>query len=353
MTVSACVRALFLVVTVLLAGVPLCPASALAARADAEPARPGAKPEAAARADRILGSIVGVRAYVPGHARTAPSLGTERQGTGVVIDDKGLVLTIGYLILEAEKAELVLQDGDVRPATLVAYDHGTGFGLLRAAGPNDVTAAELCSSAELAEGAGVVTVDMCGPLPITPAQVVSRRDFAGYWEYLLENAIFTAPANPFFGGAALFDLSGRLVGVGSLVVNDAAGPEQEMTGNMFIPIDVLKPALAAMVATGRGPGPRNPWLGLYPHEARGRLFVMRVAEDGPAAKAGIKPGDIILGAGGKHVSGMADFFRRVWSQGGPGSDIVIDVLPKGAADLEIRKVTIRALDRYDWLRMTH
>jgi S1-C subfamily serine protease len=353
MTVSACFRTLFLIFAVLAAGVSLNPVSTLAARPGDRPADPGDKSAAEATVDRILGSVVGVRAFVPGHARTAETLGTERQGTGVVIDDKGLVLTIGYLILEAEKAELVLQDGGVRPATLVAYDHNTGFGLLRAVGPFAVPAAELGRSADLAEGAAVVSVAMGGPSPITPAQVVSRRDFAGYWEYLLEQAIFTAPANPFFGGAALFDLAGRLVGIGSLVVNDAAGPEEEMTGNMFIPIDALKTGLEAMVKTGRGPGPRNPWLGLYPHEARGRLFVMRVAEDGPAAKAGIKPGDIIMGAGGKHVSGMADFFRRIWAQGSPGSDIVIDVLPKGATDLEIRKVTIKALDRYDWLRMTH
>lgn len=308
-------------------------------------------PDSDAAVERILSGVVGIRALVPETARTAGTLGTDRQGTGVVINDHGLILTIGYLILEAEKAELVMQDGSVRPASLVAYDHNTGFGLLQANGPLAVQPATMGASADLALGAGVVSVAMGGPRPITPAQVVSRRAFAGYWEYLLEDAIFTAPPNPFFGGAALFDFKGHLVGIGSLVVNDAAGPGEPVHGNMFIPIDALKPIMKSMIETGRGPGPRHPWLGLYTSEARGRLVVMRVADGGPAAKAGIKAGDIIMGAGGRHVSTMGEFYRRVWSQGMPGAEVIVDLLPAGAMTLDIKKVKIRSMDRYDWLKM--
>ncbi len=327
----------------------LFPPPASASPGDAPLRPPGADGESAM--ERVLGGIVGIRTTVPENARTAGSLGTERQGTGIVIDESGLVLTIGYLILEATSAEVVLQDGGARPAALVAYDHNTGFGLLRIRGPIQVTPATLGSSTELAEGAGVVSVAMGGARPITPARVVSRRVFAGYWEYLLEDAIFTAPANPFFGGAGLFDMRGRLVGIGSLVVNDAAGPTEPVHGNMFVPIDALKPILKVMVETGRGPGPAHPWLGVYTHEVRGRLVIMRVADGSPAEQAGVKTGDIIMGANGRHVSDMAEFYRRVWAQGGPGSDITIDVLDQGSPELEIKKIKIRAADRYDWLRL--
>lgn len=340
--------------TVLLAAVTvalLCHGSAWAVPGDS-----GTKAAPDRRAEtgrRILDAVVGVRTLVPGHARTARSLGTERQGTGIVIDDAGLVVTIGYLILEAEKASLLLKDGTERPAAPVAYDHKTGLGLLRALAPLGIKPAVIGSAADLKEGAGVVSIAMGGDSPITPAQVVSRRDFAGYWEYLMENAIFTSPPNPFFGGAPLFDLDGKLVGIGSLVVADSLGPNEILPGNMFIPIDALKPALDAMVKTGRGPGPRMPWLGLHTAESHGRLFVIRVAEDGPAARAGIKPGDVIFGAGGRHVSNMAEFYRRVWSMGGPGADITIDLVPQGSAEPEIRQVKVRAVDRYDWLKLNH
>ncbi len=302
---------------------------------------------------QALQSVVGVRAHIPADARTAGSLGQFRQGNGVLIDDDGLVLTIGYLILEAERVNVVRQNGEEVPAKLVAYDHNTGFGLVRAEdGLGGARPARFGSSSSLAEGEGVLSVALGGPAPILPVRVVSRRKFAGYWEYLLPDAIFTAPPQPFFGGSPLFNRRGRLVGVGSLTVNDAAGPGEGVNGNMYVPIDELKPILAAMLETGRGSGPRTPWLGVYTGETNGRVFVSRVASGGPAEAAGIAEGDQIIGVSGRKVSSVREFLERVWMTGPAGTEISLDVLPGNAREVRLKRVTVRSKDRYDWLRLT-
>ncbi len=299
----------------------------------------------------VLRAVVGVRADIRADARTAGSLGTEREGSGVVIGADGLVLTIGYLILEAQAAEVLTADGEAVPATVVGYDHNTGFGLLRADRPLGIKPVALGDSAALAEGDMVLAVSHEGARPVTPARVVSRRPFAGYWEYLLENAIFTAPPHPGYGGAALIGPDGRLLGIGSLFVNDAVAPATPGPGNMFVPIDGLKPILADLLEHGRPSRPSHPWLGLYTEQNRGRVFIVRVAGGGPAEKAGLKAGDIIMGVGGKRVKDMADFFRKVWARGDAGTEIPIDVLPLGATDLVIARVVVPSLDRYRWLKL--
>lgn len=305
--------------------------------------------------DAIIASIVGVRSNIPASARTAETLGTVRQGTGVVIDDSGLVLTIGYLIMEADDVTVSDANGQTLGAEVVGYDHNTGFGLVRTLEPLTATPARIGTSADLKPGDAVISVSKSGTRPVTPAQVVSRRAFAGYWEYLLDGAIFTQPANPGFGGAPLFDKEGQLVGIGSLIVEDATGAGTPSIGNMFVPIDALKPIMNTLIETGRGSGPVRPWLGVYMTDNRGRVQVVKVAEDGPAEQAGVEAGDLILGVSGKHVSNMADFLRRVWAEGPAGTEVTIDVLParSGAeGDLTIRKIPVRSRDRYDWLRLT-
>ena len=298
--------------------------------------------------DALLNAVVGIRATVPAQARTAEALGEERMGSGVIIDSRGLIVTIGYLIMEAEKVEILLADGDLMPAEILAYDYETGFGLLRASADLDIQPMELGSSSELPPGEKLLIASYGGSQTIRPALFTGAREFAGYWEYLLEDALFTIPPYPRFGGAALIGPAGKLIGIGSLMIEDAFyDGEQLLPGNMFIPIDSLKSVLGDLLSDGRSSGPRKPWLGIHTQEVERGLMVVRVAEDGPAMAAQINPGDIILAAGGDPVVSMADFYRKVWAQGEAGDMISITVFK----DDEVRQLAIRSADRYEWLRL--
>jgi S1-C subfamily serine protease len=295
----------------------------------------------------LLGGIVAVSAQLPDTARTARTLGTERAGTGVLIDTNGLIVTIGYLILEAHSAEITLANGRQLPAEIVGYDYASGFGLLRAIGPVDLRPIHLGSSQRLEPDTPVLIVSFGGARGVQPAVVTSRREFAGYWEYLLADAIFTAPPHPAFGGAALLDEEGRLLGIGSLAINDAQAGEY-LPGNMFVPIDRLMPAIADLLTDGRPQTPPQPWLGVYTEEARDKLFVAHVASDGPAQRAGVARGDIIVKVAGQSIASMADFYRKVWSLGDAGVKVPLTVL----SGSEIKQLEILSADRYNWLRLS-
>jgi len=299
--------------------------------------------------DELLTAVVGIHATVPAQARTAGSLGKERVGSGVLIDSNGLIVTIGYLILEAEQVEIVLPGGELVPVKVLAYDYETGFGLLRAPADVNIRPMELGSSTGLTPGEKMLIASYGGSQTVRPAMFTGEREFAGYWEYLLEDALFTVPPYPRFGGAALITPSGKLVGIGSLAVGDAIIAEQIVPGNMFLPIDRLKSVLGDLLTDGRSSGPRRPWLGIYTEEVEGGLLVQRVADDGPAMTAGIEPGDIIAATGGNPVVSMADFYRKVWAQGEPGDMISITVI-KGT---DVHELAIRSGDRYQWLRLQH
>jgi S1-C subfamily serine protease len=311
---------------------------ALAARAEVD---------AQAAASDALEGVVQITAHVPQDARTASTLGTERQGTGVVIDDSGLILTIGYLILEAAEIEVQGAAPEPVPARIVAYDHETGFGLLRAEHGLDLVPIPLGVSADLQVMQPLMVVSNVSELDAAGVYVVDRRDFAGYWEYLLEGAIFTTPPHAQFGGAALIDRDGRLVGIGSLLVNDAALRGRPIPGNMFVPIDQLKPIMGDLLSRGRRADPGRPWLGVSLEEEHGRVFVTRVSPDGPAADAGIAPDDVILGIEGEQVLGLMDFYRSLWARGDAGIEVQLDVLQ----GMEVRPVVVKSGDRYRYLRL--
>lgn len=294
-----------------------------------------------------LDAVVAVRATVPSSARTAETLGTEREGSGVVIDDDGHVLTIGYLIMESSQAEIELPGGRSMPAEVVAYDYDSGFGLLRPLGQIDTPPVDFGESGRLDEQSPVLVASFGGREAATAAIVVSRRDFAGYWEYLLPDAIFTAPPHMAFGGAALFGPKGRLLGIGSLIVGDAGGGESGLPGNMFVPIDALKPILTDLLAEGRAQTPARPWLGVFTQELRGHLVVNRVAPEGPAAAAGVKENDVIVAVAGAPVADQADFYRKVWALGEAGVDVPLSLLtPQG-----VTEIAVTSGDRYDYLRL--
>ena len=297
--------------------------------------------------EHLLSAVVSVHAEVPADARTAHSLGTERQGSGVVIDDGGLIVTIGYLILEAETVEVVDRGGAHSPAEILAYDHASGFGLVRALHKLDAAPLPLGDSSKLDADSLVVVASREDEAAAAPAVVVSRRPFAGYWEYLLERAIFTAPPRLGWGGAALIDADGRLVGIGSLFVGDAVPGPRPRPGNMFVPIDALKPILADLLTQGRSSAPPRPWIGVYAGEVGGGLLVTRLAAGGPAARAGIAEGDVILAVGDRPVDGLADFYRKLWAQGSAGVEVRLTV----QRDAATRDITIKSQDRYSWLRL--
>lgn len=294
-----------------------------------------------------LDGVVQITAYVPPEARTASSLGTERQGSGVVIDDNGLILTIGYLVLEASEVEIEGAGPEPVPASIVAYDHETGFGLVRTQHPLEVTPIPLGASADVRTEQPLLVVSRAGEFEATGVYVVDRRDFAGYWEYLLENAIFTAPPHAQFGGAALIDQGGRLVGIGSLLVRDAGFRGRPIPGNMFVPIDHLKPIMGDLLTRGRRADPGRPWLGVSLEEHKGRVFVNRVSPDSPAAEAGIAVDDVILGVDGEQVHGLIDFYRKLWGRGAAGVEVPLDVLQ----GMEVQPVVVKSGDRYRYLRL--
>jgi S1-C subfamily serine protease len=299
------------------------------------------------RPEQLLQAITKVRAIVPETAYTARSLGTEREGSGVVIDTTGHVLTIGYLILEAESIDIVGADDEVVRATFVGYDHHSGFGLVRTTTPLTVQPMPLGQSAAVNVGDPVLIAGYGGTEAVQGGRVVARQEFAGYWEYLLEDAIFTAPPYQHFGGAALIDRTGRLVGIGSLFTPVELPIGNVVPGNMFVPIDRLKPILADLIAQGRAASPPKPWLGLHAVEAHGRVFVRRTLSESPAARAGLAPGDIILKVGQQEVQGLADFYRQVWAVGAAGVSIPLSILH----GTHISNVTVQSADRYQYLKM--
>ena len=288
-------------------------------------------------------SVVKVIARAVPDARSRSTLGPEREGTGIVIDSSGLILTIGYLIQEAETVEIAAADGRALPASVVAYDFSTGFGLLRAVKAPPIRPIRLGESASIGDREPVLIVGFDGA---APALIVSRRPFTGSWEYLLDEAIFTAPATTGWSGAALINREGKLIGVGSLAVSDATGHSRYLPGNMFVPIDVLKPILGDLIANGKTADRPRPWLGVNTQEVQGKVVVTRVNPESPADAGGLHEGDIILGIRGQPVHDQADFYKKLWASGEAGVEIALDIIQ----GTELKKVSVKSIDRDKYFR---
>jgi len=297
--------------------------------------------------EELITAVVHIKTFINPDGRTLQNLGREREGSGIVIDGNGLVLTIGYLMVEAHAAQVTTNDGRTLPANVVGYDHETGFGLLQAIAPLKVKPLAMGKSSDVKERDAVVVASHGGPDRAGRALVVAKREFAGNWEYLLDEAIFTSPPHPQWSGAALISREGKLVGVGSLIVGDATGKREGVPGNMFVPIDRLPPILGDLIADGRAAGPSRPWLGLSTEEVHGRLIVSRVTPDSPAERAGVRRGDIIVGVNGATVDSLGDFYRKVWASGGAGATVPLDVLH----DKEKRTIEVKSMNRLDHLKL--
>ena len=275
--------------------------------------------------DRILLSVVGLQASIPEDAFTASILGTERAGSGVVIRESGLVLTIGYLITEAESIWLSTADGRATPAHALAYDQETGFGLVQALGKLGVPALELGRSSAARVGDAVILAGG-GRRQSVQAAIIAKQEFAGNWEYVLDEAIFTAPYHPFWGGTGLIDRNGRLIGIGSLHVQQSSERGAPSDINMVVPIDILKPVLDELLTYGKRSKPARPWLGIYTADSDGKIIVAGVSDRGPAAASGMKLGDVISAVRDESVTSIADLYRKLWSSGPAGTEIPIEVV---------------------------
>jgi len=303
----------------------------------------------AARADfdlgRALKSIVTVQSSIPEDAFTAESLGEKRTGSGVVIRETGLVLTIGYLITEAENVWIARADGRVAQGHALAIDQETGFGLVQALDRLDCPALELGRS-DLARIGDPVVVAAGGGTKTVRGAIVGKQPFAGYWEYYLDEAIFTAPAHPFWGGAGAIGRDGRLLGIGSLHVEQVSERGRPRDVNMIVPIGLLPPILDDLLTYGRTKKPARPWLGVYSAENDGEIVVAAVSERGPAASAGLRRGDILSSVRGEDVSDLGDFYRKVWGLGEAGVEVPIEIIRDGRA----LGVKIRSADRMSFLK---
>ena len=296
---------------------------------------------------RAHAAVVGVQVMATDGARSAETLGRERNGSGVVIGPEGLILTIGYLMLEADTIQVVTQDNRTVPARAVAYDLATGFGLLRTLLPLRGIAPVALGSAAQAEAGEALMASVGGSDgDVAMTQLVSKRPFSGYWEYHIESALFTSPPIGNHSGAPLFNQRGELLGIGSLFVGDALGDNRRMPGNMFVPVDLLKPILAELQQTGTTRLSRRPWLGLSSTEQGGRVQVVRVNKDSPAHAAGMGAGDVVLAVDGAGVATLEAFYKKVWEHANPDDEIQLTVL-QGA---EVRLIKVRAIDRRTVIR---
>ena len=298
--------------------------------------------------EQALDAVVLVRSEIPEDAFTASILGTERAGNGVVISENGLVLTIGYLITEASVIWLATNKGTVVGGYPMAYDQATGFGLVQPLGKLGVKPIERGSASSIRVGENVVVAGHGGRAHALKATVFAKREFAGYWEYVLDEALFTAPAHPQWGGSALIGADGKLAGIGSLLVQEKidAGTIQ---GNMIVPIDLLAPILDDMTRTGRANRAPHPWLGMYATEAGERLVVAGLAPGAPAERAGVRVGDAVIEVGGEKPKSLADLWRKVWAHGAPGAIVPLKLARSG----KMLQLSLTSADRADFLKKPH
>lgn len=319
--------------------------------AHAAPAATPAAQTAIAAFTKANAAVVGVKVGVAGDASSAETLGKERTGSGVVIGQDGLILTIGYLMLEAQSIQVVTQDNKTLPAQAVAYDLATGFGLIKTIVPlrgiepvalgslKDLQTGEALMAATGAQGDGED-----GDVSMT--QLVSKRAFSGYWEYHIDAAVFTSPPISNHSGAPLFNQRGELIGIGSLFVSDAMGGNRRLPGNMFVPVDLLKPILSEMQQTGSTKVSRRPWLGLSSTEQSGRVQIVKVSKQSPAQLAGLEPGDLVLAVDGAKVATLEEFYKKLWDHAKPDAEISLTVL-QGA---DLKTIVLKPVDRMTTMR---
>ncbi|HEY6239774.1 MAG TPA: S1C family serine protease [Burkholderiales bacterium] len=297
-------------------------------------------------AEDMLAAVVRIRMKAIPDARSNTNLGQSREGTGVVIDERGHIVTIGYIVIEAESIEITTYDNRTVSASLIGYDHASGFALLRASVPLGLKPMPTGQAADLAVREPVMVLPAGGREAASLAYVVAKRKFSASWEYLLETAIFTAPPTDQWAGAALVSREGKLIGIGSLFVRETVEGGSLIPGNMFVPIDLLKPILADLIEKGRRSEAPRPWLGLATEEVHGHLLVTRVSPEGPADRAGVRNGDVVIGVGADPVRSREELYRKIWGLGAAGIDVPLKVLQ----GVEMRDFKLHSIDRFQYFK---
>ena len=295
--------------------------------------------------ERVLSSIVSLRCEVPENAFTASSLGVERNGHGVLINDSGLILTIGYLTIEASQIWLIDAGGQAIAGHVLGYDQETGFGLIQALGKLETPSITLGSSTQAEVGDDVIMAGYGGTDGAINARIAAKQEFAGYWEYLLSEAIFITPPHPFWGGASLISAKGELIGIGSLFIQHSRDGQMPFDGNMIVPIDLLKPILNDLLTYGRVNKKPRPWLGTMIAESDDRLLIGGVIPDGPTSSSGLEPGDILTAIDGLPVENLPTFLRHLWSRGDAGVIVTLTILRED----QILEMQVRSADRNEYL----
>jgi len=309
---------------------------------------PALQPDPAAMTydlEEALSAVISIRCQVPENAFTAPGLGTERNGHGVLIRDTGLILTIGYLTIEAQNMWLIDASGQAVAGHVLAYDQETGFGLVQALGKLNAQPLPIGNSTQLQVGDDVTVAGHGGPENAITARIAAKQEFAGYWEYLLDEAIFTTPPHPFWGGAALISEHGELVGIGSLFIQHSSDGQIPFDGNMIVPIDILKPVLDDLLTYGRVNKAPRPWLGAMIAENDSQLYIAGIIPEGPSASSGLEADDMLTAINGQPVEELAAFFRQLWALGDAGVTVTLSI----ARDERVFDVQIRTADRNDFL----
>ena len=292
--------------------------------------------------ERFYESIVSVRSTVPAGARTASSLGVEREGNGVAIDENH-ILTIGYIVIESESIEIGLSDGRRLPAKLVGYDHTSGFGIIKSVVPLNMPHLQLGNSDNINSKQDLLILPSPNRGGGSIVRSVSRRPFTGWWEYFVENPIYTTPANGLWAGAPILTENGEILGIGSLFVSEAV-PGISSPGNMSVPINLLKPILEDLISSGRRKSKIQPYLGISSDDSNDQVIVTRVSNGGPAFEAGIRPQDVIMTINGSQVSNLKSFYEKIWKSGEAGVTIELGVLRRG----KIMNYNVKTVDRMDY-----
>ncbi len=292
---------------------------------------------------RVLSAVVAISAYVPADAHTAETLGTERSGNGAVIREDGLIVTMAYLVLEAEAIWITTHDKRALQGFVVGVDSASGLALVQVLGKVTLPAIEIGDAGRVRVGSPVILAAAGGRAHAVSAEVTARQEFAGYWEYLLEDALLTAPAHPAWGGAALIDVQGKLVGIGSLVLQEG-GNQQDM--NMVVPVNHLQAVMETLLQTGRGPDPQRPWLGVYAAEQDDQVVIVGLVMRGPADQAGMKTGDRVVSVGARPILSLPDFWRAVWARGAAGAEVAVTVERNGRT----RELRVQSGDRTAFLK---